>query len=680
MIRVVPTNTTGTVNVTSAGTNSFVSTSSKNEKNIVHSTTNEAYYYYNLALQSANSASQSAQNAENYYNSVKNLKLQSDWNETDTTSEAYIQNKPTIGNGTITFIQGGATKGTFTANASSDVTIDLDAGGGGTWGSITGTLSDQTDLQNALNAKQNTLTAGDNIYFTTTVGLPASYTEIVSVTNAVNTYVDTGVRISADNAVMEIRFSITSASASGSFYLWQQRSSTSGNILGLSGSATGSTLGMSVNGSSIVSDITRVAGHTYFMRATYNNGNGTLYVKDETTGTEATNTGTYTFATVNKNLFMFGNGLNTSQTAGAGVTVYYASLTVNGSKKFESCFAKNSSDVVGIYDTVGRVFRTAGIGSLTAGADSDKSKDVIYAGGFLKNTATGGNSLTVGGVASANTSAVNVGGNSSTSGAYSVAIGHSAKSGGQYSTAVGELAVATGNGSVALGRQTSSSATNSISIGINSTASADHSIQLGYGTNSTASTLAVGFNGTNYQLLNGTTGKIPNARLNLDSTPTSASDNAITSGAVYTALSGKADTDLSNLTSTSSTNFDGQWVDSQLVLINGTLAVGSYSYDLSAYLPDDNYSYEIMVNVYANDDHTSSTTNGWLMVGTVASPYDNDCIRISVVTDTYADKSSVCGILPINTGRKIYAQVYSRAMSEGLIIRCMGYRRIGTNT
>lgn len=35
--------------------------------------------------------------------------------------------------------------------------------GGGTWGSITGTLSDQTDLQNALNAKQDTLVSGTNI-------------------------------------------------------------------------------------------------------------------------------------------------------------------------------------------------------------------------------------------------------------------------------------------------------------------------------------------------------------------------------------------------------------------------------------------------------------------------------------------------------------------------------------
>jgi len=37
-------------------------------------------------------------------------------------------------------------------------TLHSHAGGGGTWGSITGTLSNQTDLQAALDAKQNSLT------------------------------------------------------------------------------------------------------------------------------------------------------------------------------------------------------------------------------------------------------------------------------------------------------------------------------------------------------------------------------------------------------------------------------------------------------------------------------------------------------------------------------------------
>lgn len=51
------------------------------------------------------------------------------------TSGSYndLSNKPTIptvNNATLTITQGGVSKGTFTANASSDVTIALDAGGG----------------------------------------------------------------------------------------------------------------------------------------------------------------------------------------------------------------------------------------------------------------------------------------------------------------------------------------------------------------------------------------------------------------------------------------------------------------------------------------------------------------------------------------------------------------------
>ena len=49
------------------------------------------------------------------------------------TTGAYsdLSGTPAINNATLTITQGGTTKGTFTANASSDVTIALDAGGGG---------------------------------------------------------------------------------------------------------------------------------------------------------------------------------------------------------------------------------------------------------------------------------------------------------------------------------------------------------------------------------------------------------------------------------------------------------------------------------------------------------------------------------------------------------------------
>lgn len=77
----------------------------------------------------------------------------------DVTIDIY-QNKLRI------FENGGSTRGAYIdlTAASGGVGSDLLAGGGGgTWGSITGTLSSQTDLQTALDAKQASLVSGTNI-------------------------------------------------------------------------------------------------------------------------------------------------------------------------------------------------------------------------------------------------------------------------------------------------------------------------------------------------------------------------------------------------------------------------------------------------------------------------------------------------------------------------------------
>ena len=57
-------------------------------------------------------------------------------------------------------------------------------GSSGAWGSITGTLSNQTDLQNALNAKQNTITTGTTAqYFRGDLSLATFPTAVSSFTN-----------------------------------------------------------------------------------------------------------------------------------------------------------------------------------------------------------------------------------------------------------------------------------------------------------------------------------------------------------------------------------------------------------------------------------------------------------------------------------------------------------------
>lgn len=56
------------------------------------------------------------------------VNVQADWNETNSTSDAYIQNKPTIptvNDATLTIQKNGTSVGTFTANAASNVTVNI---------------------------------------------------------------------------------------------------------------------------------------------------------------------------------------------------------------------------------------------------------------------------------------------------------------------------------------------------------------------------------------------------------------------------------------------------------------------------------------------------------------------------------------------------------------------------
>ena len=76
---------------------------------------------------------------------------------------------PTVNNGTLDIQVNGTSVGTFTANQSGNTTANIIVPDSATWGNITGDLTDQTDLQNALNDKQDVLTAGTGIDITNNV-------------------------------------------------------------------------------------------------------------------------------------------------------------------------------------------------------------------------------------------------------------------------------------------------------------------------------------------------------------------------------------------------------------------------------------------------------------------------------------------------------------------------------
>lgn len=113
------------------------------------------------------------------------------------------------------------------------------------------------------------------------------------------------------------------------------------------------------------------------------------------------------------------------------------------------------------------------------------------------------------------TSEINING-SGAGGSYTVSVGYNNVT-GNHCVGIGSGQSVTANWATCIGCNTACTAAYATSLGSNATASANAAIQLGYGTNSTAKSLSVGFydssTPTNYQLLNGANGLIPDARL-----------------------------------------------------------------------------------------------------------------------------------------------------------------------
>ena len=103
----------------------------------------------------------------------------------------------------------------------------------------------------------------------------------------------------------------------------------------------------------------------------------------------------------------------------------------------------------------------------------------------------------------------------------SIAIGSDVSMGAVASIAIGANSVVEDTSSIVIGGSATALGKRGIAIGRAAQSGTDEAYQLGYGYNNAAQSFAVGFynngNTVNYQLLNGTTGKIPNERLNLPS-------------------------------------------------------------------------------------------------------------------------------------------------------------------
>ena len=170
-----------------------------------------------------------------------------------------------------------------------------------------------------------------------------------------------------------------------------------------------------------------------------------------------------------------------------------------------------------------------GAGALTILGTSTSAQETINIGEESKSTASSnsypgnvvigtkasgsatmytGGSVAIGGGATASNGSIAIGAKNnyySLSGAYAAAQGAIAIGTSQYESRT----EATRSSAIAIGKNAKATAVKGLAIGADATASAEPSIQLGGGTNSTANSFQV----FNYQMLDGTTGKIPAERL-----------------------------------------------------------------------------------------------------------------------------------------------------------------------
>lgn len=151
---------------------------------------------------------------------------------------------------------------------------------------------------------------------------------------------------------------------------------------------------------------------------------------------------------------------------------------------------------------------------------------------------------------------------------------------------------------------------------------------------------------------------------------------------IATDLNGKMDNDLSNITSTGQKVIDGQWVNSTYSIISSSTTITAATtkeYSLSSYLPNDGYSYEVVVTA---DGNTGSTSGNAAEIG-IGSYYveaSTNRVEHSMTRASNYVSWGWSGIIPIGTDRKIYIRQIANFDCTCIYFRCKAYRRIGTNS
>lgn len=146
---------------------------------------------------------------------------------------------------------------------------------------------------------------------------------------------------------------------------------------------------------------------------------------------------------------------------------------------------------------------------------------------------------------------------------------------------------------------------------------------------------------------------------------------------IATDLNGKADIDGTNMAQ-SVKRFDGMWVGSTYTVASSvSLNNTTNNYNLSSYLPNDDYCYEVLG--YVNGT-TGSSSGDYADIHIGSSVIDSS-YRIACARTRTSSTVNWAGsfVIPIGTNRTIYLGNYSSNTASVSNFRIFAYRRIGTN-
>lgn len=132
-----------------------------------------------------------------------------------------------------------------------------------------------------------------------------------------------------------------------------------------------------------------------------------------------------------------------------------------------------------------------------------------------------------------------------------------------------------------------------------------------------------------------------------------------------------------SLINTVKRNIDGQWVQSFITLMSSSNTINGVQIDLSSYLPDDGYNYNVKFNLKGHDDDSSY----YYHIETDIFDDGNTSTGSSNYVQLWGGGSSRHNMntfdLPVGIGR--YIKVYGSG-ADNIYIYALGYRRLGTNS